>query len=223
MTEPIPLRASGPHPTPDELYRARHAAGDPASDPTLRHAAGCALCSTELARQEAFDQPERLPAAALDAAWQRFSRGEPAAAPAVLPAVSRRPARWTPALALAATLTVCVLGLGIWMMQRGPQDRDAERGGVPGAAVTAGWSPSGLLTTPPAAFSFPGPEDGPRRVKVFDATQSYAWTSEPTLGYRIAFPPAEQQRIKPGIQYFWTVVGGNGEEGAAQSFEIEGH
>ena len=69
MTELIPLRASGPHPTPDEIYRARHTPGDPNSERLLRHAAGCAECSAEMARQEAFDQPEPLSAAALDAAW----------------------------------------------------------------------------------------------------------------------------------------------------------
>jgi hypothetical protein len=216
MIDPIPLRPAGPHPTPDELYRARLAPDDPAAERLLRHAAGCALCSAELARQESFDQPEPMPAAALDAAWQRFRRGEPAAAPLI----RRRQARWTPALALAATLTVCVLGLGIWTMQRGHQEDDALRGSVE-AAVTAGWSPSGLLKAPPAEFTFPQPGEGPRRVKVFDATQSYEWTSEPTLGARIAFPPAEQQRIKPGAQYFWTVVGGSGEGTATQSFRIE--
>jgi hypothetical protein len=218
MTEPIPLRASGPHPTPDELYLARKAPGDPASQPVLRHAAGCALCSAELARQEAFDQPEPLPAAALDAAWQRFSRGEPAAAPVL----RRRPARWTPALALAATLTACVLGLGIWTMQRGHQESDALRGGGGEAAVTAGWSPSGLLKAPPAAFIFSAPGNEPRRVKVFDAAQSYEWTSEPTFTGRVAFPPQEQRRLKPGVEYLWTVVGGTGEGAPAQSFRIEG-
>jgi hypothetical protein len=170
-----------------------------------------------MARQEAFDQPERLPAAALDAAWQRFSRGEPAAAPAL----RRRPARWTPVLALAATLTVCVLGLGIWTMQRGHQEDDALRGSVE-AAVTAGWSPSGLLKAPPAAFTFSEPGDGPRRVRVFDGAQSYEWTSEPTFTGRVAFPPQEQRRLKPGVEYLWTVVGGTGEGTAAQSFRIEG-
>ncbi|MFY9825060.1 MAG: hypothetical protein WAM82_27025, partial [Thermoanaerobaculia bacterium] len=65
MTELIPLRACGPHPTPGEIYRARHTPGDPNSERLLRHAAGCAECSAEMARQEAFDQPEPLSAAAL--------------------------------------------------------------------------------------------------------------------------------------------------------------
>jgi hypothetical protein len=219
MIVPIPLRAAGPHPTPDEIYRARHAPDDPASERMLRHAAGCAQCSVEMARQESFDQPERLPAAALDAAWRRFSRGEPVAA---TPAVTRRHTRWTPALALAAALTACVLGLGIWIVQRGPEQAEVERGSQ-ATVTTAGWSPSGLLKTPPAAFIFPGPGDTPRRVKVFDATQSYQWTSEPTFDGRIAFPPAEQRRLKPETQYFWTVVGGTGEGTATQSFRVEEH
>ena len=216
MTEPIPLRASGPHPTPAELYHARrHTPGDPGAERLLRHAAGCAQCSAEMARQEAFDQPQPLPAAALDAAWQRFGKGEPAAA-----VVTRRHRRWTPAFALAATLTVCVLGLGIWILQRGHQEADVERGGPP-APVTAGWSPTGLLKAPPAAFSFSGPGNGPQRVKVFDAEQSYEWTSEPTFAGRVAFPPPQQRRLKPGVQYFWTVVGEAGEGTATQSFRIE--
>jgi hypothetical protein len=218
MIEPIPLRASGPHPDPDELYRASHDPGDAAAERTLRHAAGCALCSAELARQEAFDQPERLPAAALDAAWQRFSRGEPAAGPVPV-RLRRRQSRWTPALALAATLTTCVLGLGLWMIQREHSANDVERG-AQAEEVTAGWSPSGLLKAPPAAFNFPAPGEGPRRVKVFDAAQSYEWTSKPTFTGRVAFPAAEQGRLQPGLQYFWTVVGGSGEGTATQSFRI---
>ncbi|HSS75805.1 MAG TPA: hypothetical protein VLV54_03585 [Thermoanaerobaculia bacterium] len=219
MTEPIPLRASGPHPTPGELYRARQAPSDPTSERMLRHAAGCAQCSVEMARQEAFDQPERLPAAALDAAWQRFNRGEPAVA---TPVIVRRQSRWTPALALAAALTACVLGLGIWMAQRGHQDADVERGGGQQAAESEGWSPSGLLEAPPAAFTFSIPGDGPRRVKVFDAPQSYTWTSEPSFAGRIAMPPAEQRRLEPGVEYFWTVVDGSAEGTVTRSFRIQG-
>ncbi len=216
MTEPIPLRPSGPHPAPEELYLARHAPGDPASERLLRHAAGCAQCSEELARQEAFDQPEPLPAAALDAAWHAWrnsGRVKPAQAP-----VLRRPSRWSPALALAAVLTACVLGLGIWIVQRNLQEADVERGGQE-TAVT--WSPSGVLKAPPAEFSLPGPNDKPRRVKVFDAAQSYTWTSEPTVTGRVVFPPEEQRRLRPGVEYFWTVLGGPEEGTATPSFKIE--
>ncbi len=231
MIESIPPRASGPHPTPDEIYRARQAPDDPASQPLLRHAAGCALCSSEMARQEAFDQPEPLAAADLDEAWQRFRRGEqPTPATPLVPGREarrnprqdgRRPARWTPALALAATLTFCVLGLGSWLLQRPPQGAvEVERGGGREPAVFAE-STSVLLKEPPALFTFAAPGDEPRRVKVFDAAQTYQWTSAPTLTGKVALPPAEQARLKPGVEYFWTVVGGTGEETAARSFRIE--
>jgi len=217
MTEPIPPKASGPHPTPEEIYLARHAAGDPAAERLLRHAAGCAQCSEEMARQEAFDQPEPMTAAALDAAWyawQKFDQVKPVEAP-----VLRRQPRWTPALALAAALTACVLGLGLWIVQRGHPESDVERGGGRETAVTG--SPSGLLKVPPAEFVFPGPDDRPRRVKVSDAAQSYTWTSEPTFTGRVAFPPAEQRRLRPGVEYFWTVLGGPVEGTATESFKIE--
>ncbi|MBW8874132.1 MAG: hypothetical protein JF614_04150 [Acidobacteria bacterium] len=211
MTEPIPLRAYGPHPTPEEIYGARNNPGGPGAERVLRHAAGCARCSEEMARQEAFDQPAPMPAAALTAAWERFGRGEPAAA-------VRRPARWTPVYALAATLVFCLLGLGIWIAEQGRRDSDVERGS---AEVTAGWAPTGIVAAPPAAFTFPAPGDGPRRVKVFDTQQTYVWTSEPAFGGRVVFPEAERRRLKPGVEYFWTVVGDAGEGGAAPSFRIK--
>jgi hypothetical protein len=207
MTESIPLRPAGPHPTPEQLYRARHSPRDAEAERVLEHAAGCALCSTELARQEAFDEPEALPAGAVEAAWQRFG-AEPVAA--------RRSARQAPLLALAAAVVICVLGLGIWMSRQSPAPHDVERGAE---GTAADWQPAGTLDAPPEAFVFPAPAGEPRRVKVFDATQSYTWTSEPTTGGRIVFPPAERQRLRPGVEYFWTVLDSD-EERAAPSFRI---
>jgi len=223
MTEGIPLRPSGPHPTPAEIYGARSNPGGPGAERVLRHAAGCARCSEEMARQEAFDQPEPLPAAALDAAWERFGRGEPTSRP-MRPTRPMRPARqpaWQqPAFALAAAFVLCLLGLGIWLVERPRPAADVERGS---AEATIGMAPSGVLAAAPAEFTFPAPGDQPRRVKVFDAAQTYVWTSEPAFGGRIAFPEAEQRRLRPGVEYFWTVVGGAGEEGAAQSFRLKPH
>ncbi|HKI02768.1 MAG TPA: hypothetical protein VKK31_12390 [Thermoanaerobaculia bacterium] len=216
MTDPIPMRPLGPHPTAEQLYHAR-GRQDEESKRLLRHAAGCALCSEEMARQEAFDQPEALPAAALEAAWERFGR-EPEArrgSPPRRGSSSRR----APLLALAAALTACVLGLGIWNAQRIPEPAepaDTERGAV---MTGAGWSPTGALNAPPAELTFPNPQGEPRRVRVFDASQGYTWTSEPTTGGRIAFPEAERQRLRPGVEYFWTVLDG-GEGAAARSFRI---
>jgi hypothetical protein len=208
MTDPIPPRPLGPHPTPEQLYAARHGQ-DEESRSILRHAAGCALCSLEIARQEAFDGPQALPTGQVEAAWERFGREPEARAP-------RRSLRQAPLLALAATLTACVLGLGIWNAQRNPKPEDVERG-APATAVD--WQPSGTLDAPPAEIVFPNPQGDPRRVRVFDAAQDYTWTSEPTTDGRVPFPEAERRRLRPGVEYFWTVLdGGDGE--AARSFRI---
>lgn len=204
MTDPIPPRPSGPHPTPEQLYLARSREDDE-SRRILRHAAGCAQCSVELARLEAFDAPEALPEGAVEAAWERFG-GEPQ---------SRAPRR-PPVLALAATLAACIVGLGLWMTTQAPREADVERG----APVTAAdWQPSGVLDAPPAAFTFPAPESGTRRVRVFDAGQAYTWTSPPTEEGRVAFPETERRRLRAGVEYFWTVLGGE-DTGPARSFRI---
>jgi hypothetical protein len=166
-----------------------------------------------MARQEAFDQPEPLPAGALDAAWERFGQGEPT----TRDMTRRPPERRTPFLALAATLTLCLLGLGFWIAERVPRHDEVERGGQ---EVTAGWEPSGALSAPPAELVFSDPGGKPRRVKVFDAAQSYVWTSPPAPGGRVAFPEAERRRLRPGVEYYWTVLDDDGEEGATLSFWI---
>jgi hypothetical protein len=210
MTASIPRYPAGPHPTPEELYAARRGPRDAMAERILAHAFGCASCSEELARQEAFDQPERLRAGALEAAWQRFGAAEPLAARTV-----RSAARRTPVLALAAALMICALGLGLWMARQRPRALDVERGGE----VAADQQPAGTLAAPPEAFVFSSPAGEPRRVKVFDETQSYTWTSPPTIGGRIAFPKLERQRLRPGVKYYWMVLDGE-EQSAAQSFRI---
>jgi hypothetical protein len=218
MTDPtIPQRPHGPHPTPEELYQAHRDPGDAGAIRILRHAAGCARCSQEMARQEAFDQPEPVPAGVLDAAWERFGRGEPMTRPMTRPMTHRPAERRTPFLALAATLTLCLLGLGLWIAERAPRHEEVERGGEP---ATAGWEPSGSLAAPPAELVFSDAGGEPRRVKVFDAAQSYVWTSPPTPGGRVAFPETERRRLRPGVEYFWTVLDNDGEEGATLSFWI---
>jgi hypothetical protein len=216
MADPIPRVAPGPHPTPEQLYHARRGPRDPAdpADPTiervLAHAAACGRCSEELLRQEAFDTPEPLSQRAIEAAWARF--GEPAAAaPRPFP---RRP-RLAPAFALAATL-ICAASLGIWVANRPGGEVDVVRGGEEG---TGDWRPSGALAAPPAEFVFPGLDGEPRSVTVFDAAGSYSWTSEPAPGGRIAFPDTERRKLRPGVEYFWTVVG---EDAPARTFRVEG-
>jgi len=212
MTDLIPQRPPGPHPTPEEIYRARQTPGDASSARVLRHAAGCAACSLEMARQEAFDQPEPLPASALDAAWERFGQDDRSE-----PAIRRPSGHRRPFLALAATLTLCLLGLGIWVAVR-PVHHDAiERGSE---ETTKGWKPSGKLSAPPTELVFSDPGGKPRRVKVFDAAQRYVWTSPSAPGGRVAFPEVERRRLQRGVEYYWTVLDDDGEEGATLSFWI---
>lgn len=56
-------------------------------------------------------------------------------------------------------------------------------------------------------------------MRVFDAAQDYTWTSEPMAGGRIPFPETERRRLRPGVEYFWTVLDG-GEGDAARSFRV---
>jgi hypothetical protein len=221
MTDSIPRQPRGPHPTPEQLYAARRGPRDAAAERILAHAFGCALCSQELARQEAFDQPEPLLAGALEDAWRRFGAAE-------LPATARSSARRTPVLALAAALMVCALGLGLWVARQRPAELDVERSD--GRNGSEGWEgrdgeiavdrqPAGELAAPPEAFVLSSPAGEPRRVKVFDETQSYTWTSAPAVGGRIDFPETERRRLRPGVTYYWLVLGGD-EQSAARSFRI---
>jgi hypothetical protein len=205
MTERIPARSPGPHPTPEQLYAARRGPRTAEAQRHLAHAALCAVCSEEMLRQESFDEPEPVSPRALEEAWDRFGRSAPA----------RRPSRTGPALALAATLAACAAGLGLWMTNQAPLPEDVTRGGE---EMAGAWQPTGTLAAPPADFVFPSPNGAPRRVMVFDGERSYSWTSPPAAGGRVAFPDAERRKLRPGVEYFWTVVG-NGDQ-AARSFRI---
>lgn len=205
MTDRIPARSPGPHPTPEQLYAARRGPRTAEAERTLAHAALCAACSEEFMRQEAFDDPEPVSPRALEEAWNRFGRNVP----------DRRRSRTGPAFALAATLAACAAGLGIWL-NRGPVPEDVTRG----SGETAGtWQPDGTLDVSPVEFVFPAPDRAPRRVTVFDGERIYVWTSPPAAGGRIAFPEAERRKLRPGVEYYWTVVGDESSE-AARSFRI---
>jgi hypothetical protein len=229
---PRPLRQ---HPTPEQLYRARRGPRTAEAERWLAHAHACARCSEELLRQEAFDDPEPLSGRHLAAAWERFGERAPKAPVipisriAAIPAITdpadaskpqrrdRRPALRPAALALAAMLAAAV-GLGLWTAGRAPAAprsavlRGGTKGGAPGA-----WQPSGTLAAPPTALVFP-PDGEPHRVTVFDGSRSYTWTSPPASDGKVPFPAVEQQRLRRGVEYFWTVVDGDGT--AARSFRL---
>ncbi|HKV12944.1 MAG TPA: hypothetical protein VJ725_32685, partial [Thermoanaerobaculia bacterium] len=208
--ESIPERASGPHPTPEQLYRAHRGPRSAEDERWLAHAAVCAACSEELAHLEAFDAPEPVSPAKLDEAWARFGKAPEARRPA--------PPRRTPALALAAGLAAAVLGLFLW---KGMPVEEPERAGLVrgGSEVAGDWQPAGAVAAAPLEIVFPAPSEEPRRVRVFDASGTYSWTSGPVTGGRVPFPETERQRLRPGVEYFWTVLGEDG--AAARSFRIQ--
>jgi hypothetical protein len=251
MTENVPAsHPPGPHPAPEQLYRARRGPRTSEAERWLAHAAACALCTEEMLRQEAFDAPEPVAADRLAAAWKRFSKTPaPRATPAPLPPLAPvipitrpinrlasiaqplgRPPLSSPGrtgragLGLAAALVTAVVGLGLWGHTQAPQISQAppapQAPTLRGAAEPSGtWQPSGLLDAPPTEFRFPASPDGePRRVTVFDAPRSYSWTSRPAAGGRVAFPAAEQKKLRRGVDYFWTVI--DEENAAVRSFRL---
>src|SRR6185436_574181 len=152
------------HPTPEQLYAARRDPRGAQSERTLAHAAACARCAEELARQDAFDHPEPVSPPDLDAAWERFASRGP-----------RRlvSARWSPAPALAATFAVAVIGLTLLLWPSRPStlpiDTPIDTDLVRGVGELAGfWSPTGVVDAPPAELVFPAPDGEPRRVTVYD-------------------------------------------------------
>lgn len=232
MTDPTPRRPSGPHPSAEELYRASQGPRGADAEWVLAHAATCAACSEELLRLEAFDRPQPLPAAKLEAEWERFRQAvetpvaeTPTAetltwrAPRVEP--RRRRFLEPPVLALAATLAACALGLALWWTARpevtpAPTQEDTLRGGQ---AEEDDFSPSGTLAVPPEKFLFPAEDGAPRRVLLFEANGSHRWTSQPTVGGEVQFPEEERAKLQPGVQYLWTVL--DGPTTIASSFRIE--
>lgn len=171
--------------------------------------------------QEAFDQPETVPAAELDRAWQSFERRAAADPPLAAPAPPLAAPRPRPRprgrawLALAAAVLVAVVGLSLWSRGPGaslPPD-DAVRGMT---APSSPFEPVGSLSAPPTRFRFPRQGERPLRVKLFDAERRYEWTSAPSTQGELPLPAEEAARLVPGTPYFWTLL--DGEEVPAQSF-----
>ena len=125
----LPASPEGPHPSPESLLAARRGPRSAAVERVLRHAASCADCAAEMARLDAFESPEPLAPAALEAAWRRFETGPPA--PRSLNA-DPTPSLWqrflaalTPqssggrlVLGIATAALVGTLGLAVWRAQQ---------------------------------------------------------------------------------------------------------
>lgn len=237
MTDLTPRRPSGPHPSAEELYRASQGPRGAEAERVLAHAATCAACSEELLRLEAFDRPQPVPAAKLESEWERFRQAVEAPAaqtpatqpPAAMtlpwraPRVESRRRRFLepPVLALAATLAAGAVGLGLWWTARpavtpAPAQEDNLRGTQ---AEDEDFSPAGSLAAPPEKFVFPAGDGAPQRVLLFEANGSHRWTSPPTAGGEVQFPEEERAKLRPGVQYLWTVL--DGPTTIARSFRIE--
>ncbi len=139
----------------------------------------------------------------LEAGWGRFQTGRMGLQAGRKGRVARRSLGW--ALAAAAL----AIGVAIPVLRRGARvatPPETERGAPNGIELV---SPRGDLPAPPAVFVFRGPSR-PVRVTVFDASKSFAWTSAPASGGRVAFPESERRRLEEGRSYLWTIVGTDG-------------
>lgn|GEM_PF-1939932 len=243
-TPGVPSRPPGPHPTPEQLYRARRGPRTAEAERWLAHAGACATCTEELLLLEAFDEPDAVSPGRLAGAWERF--GQPAARPrpplappaALAPVIPINPispsssstpippprkqsrAPWIAALAASlAAVTV----LSVWTSLRPEPSQlatppPAVRGGSRTVAAAGVWLPAGTLDGPPSEIVFPAANGEEQRVTVFDADHSYTWTSPPAANGRVLFPAGERQRLRKGVDYYWTVIGQ--EEMEARSFRL---
>lgn len=202
---PLPLPPPGPHPMPAVLHRASSGPRSAEALRALEHLALCAECSEEKLRRESFDNPEPLSARRVQKAWSRFGRA---------------PARFSarPALAAAAAVVVALLGGALWLAREPAGDPFRGR-----PASIEPVSPSGILEAPPQEFGFSRRRtraESPVRVTVFDASQTYIWTSEATRANRVLFPRQERERLRTGTDYFWTIL--TDEEAVpAKSFHLQ--
>ena len=194
MNEIVLPKAPGEHPAPEALYRARQRPRSAEAEAILAHAALCATCAEEEMRQEAFDatgESAGMSERRVLEAWSRF--GEPA---------RRRRLFVSPALLALAAAIVLGVGASLVLSNRGGKDD------LRGAGTAAELSPTGDLEEAPAAFRFPASSRAVS-VVVFDASRTYTWTSPAVTNGRVDLPEAERKKLAPGVEYFWTVMGGD--------------
>jgi hypothetical protein len=231
--DPLLPAPAGPHPAPDEIYRART---DPAwnrSAAILTHAAACAACTEEMLRQEAFDEPEALDEAETEAAWERFFlEGEEEAVPSPIPGPGpvampapapheRQEDRFRTAgpirrigpdrrhpfrtlTLLAAAFAVCFVGLSLWRLQVS---------GVATPAPVSGPTPAANPPTPTPTLP-PGtaPDTEPDTTRGGPAGSVAVWSPSGELSeapHEFLFPqeaagPRRVTVYDAARSYFWT-------------------
>jgi hypothetical protein len=227
MANSILTRPPGPHPTPEQLYQARRGPRNAEAERHLAHAALCAECSEEMVRQEAFDHPEEMSSQELDARWENFGPPRTRSTAPVRESVTQAPRLPTVqrfALA-AAALLILSMGFGLWNAAQprpaGPvAGGDTVRGGV--SLDAEEFQPVGKLSAPPEEFVFPASAaggDAPLQVTLYDSHRKHTWTSPPVTGGRVLIPESERRQLRPGVTYYWTVLGND--SASAQTFRIE--
>jgi hypothetical protein len=98
-----------------------------------------------------------------------------------------------------------------------PEISDTQRGGTP--LTTGEVAPTGRLDRAPTEIRFANPDHEPKRVLLFATEPPYQWQSPETIAERIEIPAAERAKLKPGVDYFWSVLDAEGES-AAQTFRL---
>ncbi len=96
---------------------------------------------------------------------------------------------------------------------------DGPRGGALPATAPGEVAPTGPLDQVPAEIRFANPDHEPKRILLFATDPPYQWQSPETTAEVIELPAAERAKLKPGVDYFWSVLDAEGES-AAQSFRL---
>lgn len=238
----LPAKPEGPHPSPEALLAARRGPRSAAVERVLRHAASCADCAAEMARLDAFDAPEPLAPAALEAAWRRFETGPPTPRtrplePPVslwqrfLAALDPRSSGGRLVLGLATAALLGTLGLSVWRAQQAvpsagatpplplppPPISDPTRGGELGVHPLA---PLGLIAAPPSELRFENPEGLAVRIQIVSDTGDIVWTSDETSESRLTIPAEPRKALRAGTVYSWTILLNDGRQTAAETFRL---
>ncbi len=132
----------------------------------------------------------------------------------------------------AAAMLVVGLSLGFFLgtssVQTGgpqpgsiaePAGADVQRGGTSPSPSAEDLSPTGRLDRAPTEIRFANPDHEPKRVLLFATDPPYQWQSPETTAERIEIPATERAKLKPGVDYFWSVLDAEGES-AAQTFRL---
>lgn len=96
---------------------------------------------------------------------------------------------------------------------------DGPRGGSIPATSPDEIAPTGPLDQVPTEIRFANPRHEPKRILLFATDLPYWWQSPETTAEVIEIPAAERAKLKPGVDYFWSVLDAEGET-AAQTFRL---